>query len=142
MNHYSHITNNNTTPFVRTFRKDSICALGHNIAMTRRGIPKSQINWYLPEWMASCGLEGRGAQAKMMKLTGWSRATMSQLYTGKQDYSPAVINAAAKALNAEPFELLVPPSKAHAMRRAMASAQEIVELAHESDGPEKDGTNN
>lgn len=110
--------------------------------MARRGIPDGPINWFLPEWMAARGIEGRGSQAKMMELTGWSRATMSQLYNGKQDYSPAILNAAAKALSAEPFELLIPPSRAMAIRRALASAEEIVGLAHESDAPEKDGTHN
>lgn len=93
--------------------------------MTRRGVPKGRINWYLPEWMEACGLHGRGSQTKMCELTGWSKATMHQLYTGKQDYSPAVVNAAADALNAEPYELLMPPERAFAIRRALASIREI-----------------
>lgn len=95
--------------------------------------------------MAARGMEGRGAQAKMMELTGWSRATMSQLYNGQQDYSPAILKTAATALNVAEYELLLPPSRAMAIRRALAAAEEIVSLAHESDAPEegrKDGTRN
>lgn len=101
--------------------------------MARRGVPRGPVNWYLREWMAACGLDGRGAQAKMQELTGWSKATMSQLYNGTQDYSPKVVNDAARALSIEPFELLMPPERAMALRKYQASAQEVaVSLAHEA----------
>jgi transcriptional regulator with XRE-family HTH domain len=106
--------------------------------MVRRGVPKNGISWYLPEWMAACGLSGRGSQARMMELTGWSRATMSQLYNGKQDYSPEIINEAAKALNLEPYELLMHPDKAMLLRQALANARQIVEMVNESDPDKKE----
>lgn len=106
--------------------------------MARRGIPKHGISWYLPEWMAACGLEGRGAQARMMELTGWSRATMSQLYNGKQDFSPDILRQAAAALQVEVYELLMPPEKAMVLRQAVASARRIVEIAEEADPVAKD----
>lgn len=93
--------------------------------MARRGIPKGPVNWYLREWMEACDIKGRGAQSKMMKLTGWSKATMSQLYSGQQDYSPKLVNEAAAALNAEPWELLMPPERAMAMRRLREDAIRI-----------------
>ncbi len=104
-----------------------------------RGIPKGGINWYLPEWMAACGLDYRGAQAEMMRRTGWSKATMSQLFNGTQDYSPKVVNEAAQALSCEPYELLMPPEKAMAIRRLLASAQQIVTIAHDAES-KPDGT--
>jgi transcriptional regulator with XRE-family HTH domain len=100
--------------------------------MARRGIPKGQVNWYLREWMEASGLSGRGAQTKMMELTGWSKATMSQLYNGEQDYSPKVVNDAAAALNAEPFELLLPPSRAMALRGMRDNA---IKIAAENPAP-------
>lgn len=106
-----------------------------NVRMSRRGIPKGSVNWYLPEWMAACGLKGRGALTRMCELTGWSKATMSQLYNGKQDYSPAVVNAAAAALNVQTWELLVPPERAFAIRRALASIREIQAIQDEPDPP-------
>ena len=57
---------------------------------------------------------------------------MHQLYHGEQDYSPAVVNAAAVALKAEPYELLMPPEKAFMIRRALASIKEIKTLDAES----------
>jgi transcriptional regulator with XRE-family HTH domain len=95
--------------------------------MARRGVPKGQINWYLREWMASAGLSGRGAQTKMMERTGWSKATMSQLFNGTQDYSPNIVNDAAKALNCEPYELLMHPDRAMRLRRVREDALRIVE---------------
>jgi len=96
--------------------------------MARRCVPKGPIHWYLKEWMDACGLSGRGAQAKMMELTGWSKATMSQLYNGTQDYSPKVVNDAARALNVEPYELLMQPSRAMRIRQFLKAAEDIVEI--------------
>lgn len=97
--------------------------------MARRGIPKNPVRWYLREWMAAVGMSGRGAQTRMRELTGWSAATMSQLYNGDQDYSPKVIEEAAAALNVEEFELLMLPERAMAYRQLRKSAAEIVQSA-------------
>lgn len=71
----------------------------------------------------------------MAKATGWSKATMSQLYNGSQDYSPAIIDAAAAALNVEPFELLMPPDRAMAIRGLRESAAVIVKSTAPSFAP-------
>lgn len=97
----------------------------------RRGVPL-QINWYLKEWMDLLGMK----QVDMIKLTDWSKATMSQLYNNKQDYSPEIVNTAAKALNVEPFELLMKPERAMALRRQREAA---IVLAHDSENPNDNG---
>ncbi|KQM88632.1 hypothetical protein ASE67_02510 [Sphingomonas sp. Leaf23] len=66
--------------------------------------------------MDAVGLNQRGAQARMMELTGWSKATMNQLYNGKQNFNPEILETAAVALHVEPFELLIPPERAMALR--------------------------
>jgi transcriptional regulator with XRE-family HTH domain len=93
---------------------------GHNMA--RRGMP-TQINWYLREWMESLGVK----QAEMIRRTDWSKATMSQLYNNKQDYSPKIVNEAALALNVAPYELLMRPDTAMALRRLRQDALRVVE---------------
>jgi transcriptional regulator with XRE-family HTH domain len=93
--------------------------------MARRGVP-TQINWYLREWMDLL----RVKQADMCRRTDWSKATMSQLYNNKQDYSPKLVNEAAAALNIEPFELLMKPERAMALRRQREAA---LVLAHDAD---------
>ncbi|MBA4092281.1 MAG: hypothetical protein C0494_17050 [Sphingobium sp.] len=64
-------------------------------------------------------------QAEMMDKTGWSKAKMSQLYNGKQDFNSVVLTEAAQALNAKPFELLMPPADAMAIRQLRKTAIQI-----------------
>lgn len=65
-------------------------------------------------------------QAEMCRRTGWSKATASQLYNNIQDYSPPIVNEAAKALMVESFELLMRPERAMALRRQREAAIQIV----------------
>ena len=95
--------------------------------MARRGIP-TQINWYLKEWMDMLEVN----QAEMIRRTGWSKASASQLYNNKQDYSPKIVNEAAEALNVAPFELLMKPWEAMALRKQRAAA---IELVHSAESP-------
>ena len=131
----SHITNIAASPKIRTYLADSYIRRCQNAGMSRRGVPKGPVNWYLPEWMDACGLKGRGSQTKMRELTGWSKATMSQLYNGEQDYSPAVVSAAAAALKVQAYELLMPPERAFAIRRALASIREIQAIQDDPEPP-------
>lgn len=125
--------------FVRTSRNDFRRESSHKWSMARRGKPDG-INWYLREWMDMTFPNPRGRQAKMSELTGWSKATTSQLYNNTQDYSPKLVNEAADALKAEPWELLMPPERAMAIRRIRSTAEEIVTLAHDAE-ERKTGTN-
>ena len=120
------------SPFVRTLRNDFPRNPSHNWNMARRGKP-DRINWYLREWMDMVFPQERGRQAKMSELTGWPKATTSQLYNNIQDYSPKLVNEAAAALKTEPWELLMPPERAMAIRRIRSTAEEIVTLAHDAD---------
>jgi transcriptional regulator with XRE-family HTH domain len=70
------------------------------------------------------------SQADMCRLCDWSKATASQLYNNKQDYSPKIVKEAAAALNVEPFELLMKPERAMALRRQREAA---LILAHDAD---------
>jgi transcriptional regulator with XRE-family HTH domain len=98
--------------------------------MARRGVP-TRINWYLKEWMDLLGVN----QAEMVRRTEWSKATASQLYNNKQDYSPKIVNEAAAALNVEPHELLMRPERAMALRRLRQDAVRLVEDTRELDEP-------
>jgi len=134
----SHITNFGASPLVRTGRADFQRRLPHNAGMARRGIPKEPSFWYLREWMAAKGMKGRGAQAKMRELTGWPRATMSDLYNHRQDFSPKILKEAAEALGVEPYELLMHPDHAMALLRLRKDALTIVESSAPLD--ERTGT--
>lgn len=73
--------------------------------------------------MAAAGV---AKQSDMMKLTGWSKAKMSQLYNGQQDFNSEVLVEAADALRCEPAELLMEPERAFAIRRLRETAAVIV----------------
>lgn len=100
--------------------------------MARRGVP-SQINWYLREWMDQS--VPKVTQAEMIRRTGWSKASMSQIYNNLQDYSPKLVNEAAQALNVAPYELLMKPEAAMALRRLRADALRVVEDSKELEEP-------
>jgi transcriptional regulator with XRE-family HTH domain len=107
---------------VRTSGNDFGWRFSHNGNMARRGVPK-EINWYLREWMDALGVN----QAEMIRRTGWSKASASQLYNNVQDYSPKLVKEAAAALNLERWELLMTPTAAAAIRRARAEELRVVE---------------
>ena len=121
--------------FVRTFDNDTVTGVTHHWCMTRRGIPKTGANWFIHEWMDMLGVK----QTDMIEKCGWSKASASQIYNGKQDYSPKIVREAALALNLREYELLMHPDQAMALRRLQASAEEIVTIAHAGEG-ERNGT--
>jgi len=90
--------------------------------MTRRGVPKGKPHHFIREWMDYLKLN----QAFMIREAGWSKATASQIYNGTQDYSPSVLNSASHVFKVEPYELLMTPERAMAMRRLKESALQIV----------------
>lgn len=89
--------------------------------MARKSRPVIDVGWFLTEWMDSL----RVRQADMIERAGWSKTTASLLYNRQQDYSPRLIEEAAHALNVAPFELLLHPDDAMAMRRMRESALTI-----------------
>lgn len=107
--------------------------------MAKRSRPVLPVNWYLREWMHTLGVR----QKDMIERAGWSKTTASLLYNGQQDYSPKIVNEAAVALHVKPFELLMPPADAMALRRLRDTAFEIVEdqKIDYRPPPPKDGTN-
>lgn len=99
-------------------------------------------DWFLADWLKSLAVR----QARMMELTGWDKRKTSELVTGKQRYNRDIINEAAAALNLQPFELLMHPADAMAMRRFRDSAlQSAAETRRDYDaepvGPIRAGGN-
>lgn len=76
--------------------------------------------------MPVAGYEGRGALERFREETGWSKATMSQLYNDKQAYNPRFVSDAAAALRIREWELFMPPGEAMALRRMIDNARTIV----------------
>ena len=84
---------------------------------TRPIIP---VGWYLREWMDSLKVD----QATMMRRANWSKTTASHLYNCRQNYNPALVQAAAAALHLRDFELFLHPDEAHQIRRLRLAVEE------------------
>lgn len=91
--------------------------------------PKRYTNWYIKEWLRTCEV----TQAKLAELMDVNKTTVSHLVNNQIDYTPEYIRDVALALQIEPFELLLPPDRAMALRQYRASAEKIVTLAHEGE---------
>lgn len=84
-------------------------------------------DWYLKEWLAHFGK----IQASLINELGWDKAKASFVWNGKQPYRRSLVNEIAAWLGIKPFELLMPPRDALALRRLRETA---VQIAAEEEG--------
>lgn len=82
-------------------------------------------DWYLNDWMRTLGV----TQTELRERADWSKTAASEICNGKTGYSKRLINEAANALNIRPFELLMHPDDAMALRQMRAEALRIVETS-------------
>jgi transcriptional regulator with XRE-family HTH domain len=84
--------------------------------------PKSlSHHWYLSEWAQRLGVRQKDAVDKL----GWSKAQASDLFTGKQRYTQDLVDEVAHWLQLAPYELLMHPADALAIRSMQASAARL-----------------
>ena len=84
------------------------------------------LDWYLGQWLQTL----RVNQAELARRTDYPKAKVSDLVKGKQRYNRDVLNDVAKALNLEPYELLMHPADAMAQRRLRQAAETIVNVPY------------
>ncbi|WP_272798875.1 hypothetical protein [Sphingobium sp. AntQ-1] len=94
------------------------------------GMAEPRHDWYFKQWLEHL----RVIQADLVKALDWNKSKASLMFNDKQRYHRDDVNEVAAYLKIEPFELLLPPERAMALRQYRASAEQIVTLAHESDG--------
>lgn len=89
-----------------------------------KGTPKTQRDfkhtWFIQEWMQ----QAQKIQADMSKDLGWSKGKMSAVWHGQQ-YTQELIDELAPWLHARPYELLMHPDDAMAIRRLREDAVRI-----------------
>lgn len=78
-------------------------------------------HWYLSEWANRLGVRQKDAIDKL----GWSKAQASDLFTGKQRYTQDLVDQVAAWLQLAPYELLMSPDDAFAIRDMRASAARV-----------------
>lgn len=102
---------------VSFFDNDRNCAGFYNRSMGTA----AKHDWYLRQWIETLST----SQAELERRTGWDKRKASHLLNGKQPYKRDTVNDAAQALNIAPFELLMHPEEAFALRRMRADAIRI-----------------
>jgi hypothetical protein len=110
------------SPFVPIRGNDRFSVRSYNRNMPRR----IRHDWYLREWLATAGI----SQADLDRLTEWGKRKTSELVSGKQRYNREVVNEAAAVLHVAPYELLMHPDDAMAMRQMRGAAEKYVTIAH------------
>lgn len=78
-------------------------------------------DWFLADWMRALKI----SQAGLSERTGWSKASMNDIYHGRTSYYRRILNEAADALHLQPYELLMHPRDAMEMRRITRSVRVI-----------------
>lgn len=88
-------------------------------------------DWFLKQWLRTL----HKTQADIVRDLDWNKAKVSLTANGKQPYDRDDVNAIADYLNLRPYELLMHPEDAMALRRLRA---DMVRLAHETQEREPD----
>jgi len=102
------------------------------------GMAAPDHDWYFKEWLAYAGKK----QADVARDLEWNKARVSLMIRGEQQYTREAINEIAAYLNIAPFELLMHPEDAAALKRLRSSALEAIENTKMFEqAPERDGTN-
>ena len=90
----------------------------------RPGVSPEELGhrWYFAEWAIELGR----TQADAERALGWPSANISKLWRGKQRYTQHHVDAAASWLGIQPYELLLRPEDALALRQLINAARRIV----------------
>lgn len=89
-------------------------------------------DWYLSEWLAYFGKK----QADVVRELDWNKAKVSLTASGKQPYFREDVKQITEWLGLRPYELLMHPRDALAIRNMRQSAEQIVHPADELVEPE------
>jgi transcriptional regulator with XRE-family HTH domain len=89
----------------------------------KSSIPPRELGhrWYLAEWAEIRGKRQADAQREL----GWPKATASELWNGNQRYTQNLVDQVAAWLDLKPYELLMAPAEAEALRQVRAAAYAI-----------------
>ena len=87
-------------------------------------------DWYLKEWLSTL----RKKQADIARDLDWNKARVSLMIRGEQQYTRDAINELAAYLNIRPYELLMHPDDAMALRRLREDAVRIAAETKRDEG--------
>jgi hypothetical protein len=87
-------------------------------------------DWFIQEWLAHFGKK----QAALTNELGWNKSRANFYWHSHQPYRREVVNEVATWLGIKPYELLMPPDEALALRRLRETAELIVSQGGRDDG--------
>ena len=97
-------------------------------------MPKAPTHdWYLIAWCESLGKK----QKDLVDDLDWNPSKASLMFKGQQRYHRDDVNAVAAYLGIEPYELLMHPADANAIKRLRTTAQQITAVRLVADAPQK-----
>ena len=94
---------------------------GHSLEMANSKDDDAP-DWYLQDWMAHFGKK----QVDLIKELDYDKALAHYTFHSKRDYKRDRVNQLSAWLGIEPYELLMPPEKALAVRQLYSVAQQMV----------------
>jgi transcriptional regulator with XRE-family HTH domain len=80
-----------------------------------------RFNWYLRDWLKTLNI----SQQALADSLDWQKSKVSRLASGTSDWSRGHLDEISSVLHLEPFELLLHPEDAMAMRRLRDTAVRI-----------------
>lgn len=90
----------------------------------RRRMADPRHDWYLKQWLKTLNRR----QADIVRDLGWNKARVSLMLRGEQPYTRDALNELAEYLHLKPYELLMHPEDAMALRRLRS---DMIRLANE-----------
>ena len=106
-----------------------------------RHMAAPEYDWYFREWLAYFGKKQRDVVSDL----DWNKAKVSLMVAGKQPYTRIEVNEIASYLSLRPYELLMHPDDAMALRALRSDAIKVVNQTKRFDDPfeeleKRDGT--
>jgi transcriptional regulator with XRE-family HTH domain len=95
------------------------------------GMDVARQPWHLKAWLKELGKK----QSDLERDLGMNKAKASLLARNIQPYDQDDISAVAEYLGVKPYELLMHPQEALALRQFRASAAQIADFTPEPEGP-------
>ena len=109
--------------------KEPLLPLWQNTRM-----PKAPTHdWYLIAWCESLGKK----QKDLVDDLDWNPSKASLMFKGQQRYHRDDVNAVAAYLGIEPYELLMHPADANAIKRMRTAARQITAVRLVAEAPEQ-----
>ena len=87
-------------------------------------MPTLQHDWFLTAWAKTLGKR----QTDFVNDLEWNRSKASLVWRGAQPYTRDMVNEVSTYLNIHPYELLMHPDDAMAIRRLRSSAKQIASV--------------